>query len=143
MRGAHQASLPAEQMGAAGDVQHQAVRRVQSDHGGETAEILKHPCQQGGVRFGSMGDSAQCGRARLGIGQGQAGREARSRCRRIDGSQPQPALDLLDQNDRRVFSRPVFLPLLTPQSVAGQPGEPDRQIAARGGGMFAAHDPTP
>ncbi|MNR00748.1 hypothetical protein D3C85_1165320 [compost metagenome] len=41
--GLHQLRLAAEQMGAAGHVQHQAMRRVQRDHGGETAEILQHP----------------------------------------------------------------------------------------------------
>ena len=91
-----------------------------------------------------MGDDAQGKGPRPRVGQGQAGGQPRPRRRRIDGRQPQRALDLLGQDDRRRILRRRVVPLLlTPQPVAGQPGEPDRQIAARGGGRFAVHDPTP
>ncbi|MNX81424.1 hypothetical protein D3C86_1131110 [compost metagenome] len=142
----HQARLAAEQVGAAGHVQHQAMRGIQGDHGGEAAEILQHLRQQGVVGVGAVGDDAQGRGSRSRIGQGQAGGQPRPRRRRIDGGQPQGALDLFDQNDwRRVLRRRVLFlsPLLAPQPVAGQPGEPDRQIAAWEGGMISAHDPTP
>ena len=48
------------------------------------------------------------------------------------------------QDDRRrILRRRAVLLFLTPKPIAGQPGEPDRQIAARAGGRFAVHDPTP
>ena len=91
-----------------------------------------------------MTDDAQGRGSRLRIGQGQTWRQPRLGRRRIDGGQPQRALDLFGQNDRRpILRRRVAPPRLTPQPVAGQPGEPDRQIAAWAGGRFAAHDPTP
>ncbi|MNE03632.1 hypothetical protein D3C80_961410 [compost metagenome] len=140
--GLDQVHLAAEQMGAAGHVQHQAVRRVERDHGGEAAEILQHLRQQGGVGVRAVGDGAQGGRPRSRVGQGQTRCQSRLRCRGIDGGQPQRAFDLFDQNDGRGAIR-RRVSLLTPQPVAGQPREPDRQITARGRGMIPVHDPTP
>ena len=100
MGGAHQSGLAAEQMSAAGDVQHQAMRRILGDHGGEAAEILHHLQKQGGIRLGPVNDGAQGRRSRPRIGQGQAGFQTRTRRRRINGGQTQGAADLLDQDDR-------------------------------------------
>ncbi|MBD3573023.1 hypothetical protein EJ082_08605 [Brevundimonas diminuta] len=95
-------------MGAAGHIQHQAVRRIERDHGGEAAEILQHPSQQGVVEVRSMGDDAQGGGPRPRVGQGQAGGQSRLRGERIDSRQPQRALDLLRQDDgRRILRRRV------------------------------------
>lgn len=70
----HQCRLAAKQVSAASYVQHQAVRRVQSDHGGEAPKILQHSRQQGRVGVRSVGNSAQGRSPRLRVSQGQAGR---------------------------------------------------------------------
>jgi hypothetical protein len=101
----HQSPFAAEQMGAAGDVQHQAVRRIQRDHWAEAAEILHQPGQKGGVRLGPMDDGAQGGRPRPGVGQGQTRGQACLRRRWIDRRQPQRALDFFDEDDRRGLFR--------------------------------------
>ena len=74
--GAAQRLLAAMQMGDAGDVQQQPVRRVERRQRGDAARPMGEAAQPGGIGLRRMRVQRDLGQDGLGIGQGLAGAEA-------------------------------------------------------------------
>ena len=133
--GAGQTFLAAEQMGAAGDVQHQTVRFVQRRHRAEAAEGVPHPAQQGRIARLVMRPGVQMRNLRPRIRQRHAGRQPQRQGFAVQRGQAQGVGRLVDQGERTLRPRGR-------QPVDGQERKPGGQMppVRRTTGF---HDPTP
>lgn len=133
--------LAAEEMSAAGDIEHQAGRRIERDQRGVAVAPIGDRRQQALVCLGiGLGDGKPR-MARAGIGQRQSDGEAKARGGIIQRGDAQRALDLVrnDERDSRVPSRRRVgcCGIIRPgrgaagQAVGRQPAQPDREVAAR------------
>ena len=116
--------LAAEQMRAAGDVEHQPVRRIEPDQRRIAVAPVGDRFEQTpvGLRIGIRDRQARIHRAR--IGERHAGLEAEPRRGVVQGGDPQRALDRRD--DDKGFSRRGRA---ARDPVGRKPPQPHRQIA--------------
>ena len=151
-----QAGLPAEQMGTASDVDHQAVRRLGRDHGGPAGGTIRQPTKAGRItrRIMRLHPHARQNGAR--IGQRQTGVQALCRRRRATSADDLAATIIGHQDEW--FRRRGFL--LPGEAFGGQPrqahgqhpphaGQRQRRWGWQAGrsywraGNGGDHDPTP
>ena len=111
-----QAGLAAEEMSAAGDVEHQPVRGIERHQRRETLAIGRKPGQEPLVLLGLGGQGGQVRDAGARIGQGQAARQAQSDGTAVAFGQFEGPLLARDEDHRRLSRRGVV-------------GCPDRPLA--------------
>jgi hypothetical protein len=124
--------LAAEEMGAAGDVEHDARGRIDPDQRGVAVAPVGDRFEQPLVGRGIARRDLQRGMARACIGKRKTDREAQARGCVVQRRDPQRALDQVGDDERalalircgRAASR---------QAVRRKPPEPDREIAGRNG----------
>ncbi len=118
-----QRRLAAEQLGTAGDVQHQPVRRVRGRFRREAQRPERQPLQQGPVRFQLGRAQHQVGIHRLRVGQRLPG--VQPRARRVHRRQQAPVADRGPARQRLIPQRRVGLP----QPIRRQRGQVQHQEA--------------
>ncbi len=122
--------LSAEQMRAAGDVEHDARGGIDPDQRGIAVAPIGDRLEQPPVRRGIALRDLQRGMARARIGERRADREAQARGRIVHRGDPQRALDHVHDDDRRVLIRRGCAPC---EPVRRQPPQPDREMTGRRG----------
>lgn len=124
--------LAAEEMGAAGDVEHDARGCVDPDQRGVAVAPVGDRVEQPLVGRGIARRDLERGMARARIGKRRADREAQARGRIVHRRDPQRALDHVGDDERplALIRRGGAAPR---QAVRRQPPEPDREVAGRNG----------
>jgi hypothetical protein len=121
--------LAAEQMRAAGDVEKQAMRRVERHQRGEPVAPVGDGVQRLGICCGVGIEHLDIGTDRARIGQRQPGVEAEARGIIIDGRDLQRVVLLGDDNAGRRVSRRGVARTLAPDAVGRQARQPQAQDA--------------
>ena len=94
----------AEQMGDAGNVEHEPVLAIERDKRGEARAPVGEAAKQPRLFFRRGFDGDEIGAARARVGERQAGREAEAGGQPIDADELLRALDFGDGDERRGFS---------------------------------------
>ena len=115
----------AEQMGDAGDIEHQPVRAVERDERGEPRAPVGEAAEQPRLFLGRGFDGDEIGAARARVGERQAGRKAEAGGQPIDADEPLRAVDFGDGGERRrPFAAARFSRAPRSRPVRRQPREP-------------------
>ena len=93
----------AEQMGAAGDVEHQAVGEIEADERRVAVAPVGDVFEKPAVRRSVGGGDGEAGMHGAGIGERHACPQAEALRRIVHGDDPLRALDHLDDDERRVW----------------------------------------
>lgn len=125
-------AVPAEEVGAAGDVEHDARGRVDPDQRGVAVAPVGDRVEQPLVGHRIARRDLERGIARTRIGKRRADREAEARGCIVHRRDPQRALDHVGDDERPLglIRRGGAAPR---QTVRRQPPEPDREVAGRNG----------
>ena len=133
---ARQCLLAAEQMGAAGNIQHQPVRRIERDHRREAVAEVGQPLETVLLGLGTVRHRQQPGHARLRVGQRHAGLETERQRILVQRVQPEGAALAGNEDERRrvrrrcaSLARRRCLPLPPAVEIRRQKGEDERQEA--------------
>ena len=97
----HQRTLATGQMGAASDIEHDAIGRLDRDHRCVAGASVGKPVEQFGIGYGIVVVDRQFGHNRPRIGQTQSRCQPGLNRRAIERHQPHCPLLLLDKGQRR------------------------------------------
>ena len=127
----HEFRFAAEEMGAAGNIQHQAMRRIERHQWRPAIAEIGQPFETGRIGRHIERRDAQVRHAGTRIGQHQARRQPQREGALIDRDKTQSALLLVDDSERRLWDLRRFCAMRPrPQPVGRQKGRPEGEIAS-------------
>lgn len=137
--------LAAEEMGAAGNVEHETVRPIEADQGGVAITPVSQMIKQHAISRRIVVHGDQGRHADAGIGQGQTRHQAVVQAPLIDMGEAEGIVDPAQDDERQISwpgakGRPS--PALPMQPVGRQEGQPQGEIATVPG-KHGGHDPIP
>ena len=121
------ATLAAEQMGAAGDVEHEAVGRIEADQRRVAVAPVGDGIEQAAVRRRLAGGDGKAGKHRARIGERHAGPQAEALRRIVHGDDPLRALDRLGDDERLIRRGQA-----AGEPIGRKPPQPQGEIAPGG-----------
>jgi hypothetical protein len=125
---AAQRKLTAEQMSAAGDVEHEAVRRIEADQRRVAVAPVGDDIEQPAVRRRIAGGDDKGGKHGAGIGERHAGPQAETLRRIVHGHDALGALDRLGDDDRLIRCGRAA----AGETIGGEAPQPQGEIAPGG-----------